>query len=123
MEQRELDKKQLQQNLADLRQTVEWLRQTLEWERQTLEWERERYLEINARLRADVLAAKGLLTARGIFEYILQIVFEELQLKGRFNASVTCNHIANNFIGIAKVQNIFSIQYLLTSQNISFRST
>ena len=55
---------------------------------------REKKAEITA-LKMDLLRAKGLLSARGIFERILQLIHEETSnLHGRFNAMAVCANIA-----------------------------
>jgi hypothetical protein len=53
-------------------------------------------IHINALLteQAATLRASGLLTGRGVFEWTLQCIFTEEGLKGAFNASATCKHIA-----------------------------
>ena len=50
--------------------------------------------EIKA-LKMDLLQAKGLLSAKGIFERILQLIHEEtLNLRGKFNATLVCANLA-----------------------------
>ena len=41
----------------------------------------------------DLLESKGQCTSRGLFEYYLKAVHQELKLKGKFNASVACKAI------------------------------
>lgn len=105
-----------------LQETLEFLRQRLERERQSDDMLREILYETQVRLRAEVLVAKGLLTSRRILEYILEIAFIELNMKGHFNASATCNHIANNFIGTATIQNILTTKCMLTLQIYCFEA-
>jgi hypothetical protein len=48
-------------------------------------------------LKMELLRAKGLLSARGIFEKIMQLIHEETpSLKGRFNATAVCANIATH---------------------------
>eukprot|EP00597_Dinobryon_sp_UTEXLB2267_P001862 CAMPEP_0170070236 /NCGR_PEP_ID=MMETSP0019_2-20121128/8609_1 /TAXON_ID=98059 /ORGANISM="Dinobryon sp., Strain UTEXLB2267" /LENGTH=172 /DNA_ID=CAMNT_0010278475 /DNA_START=117 /DNA_END=635 /DNA_ORIENTATION=+ len=44
----------------------------------------------------QILASRGVLTARGIFEHILNIIHIELKLPGKFNATTTCYYLQNH---------------------------
>ena len=44
--------------------------------------------EVIESLRCDVLRAKGLMTARGVFERVAQLVFNEQRCKGKFTTGV-----------------------------------
>jgi hypothetical protein len=74
-------------------------------EREDIQREREYFQKIESLLTQQVLAAKGMMTSRGIFEHVLKLVHMELELKGNFNASNTCDYIANNFQGTQSLSN------------------
>ncbi len=52
-------------------------------------------LEIKTNCAKEVLAAKGLLTSRGVFERVVQLAAQDLKLSGKFNCTQTLQRIAN----------------------------
>jgi hypothetical protein len=73
---------------------VELAKKDVELAKNDLRHEEKMHSVVLLAAQADTLRASGLLTGRGVYERTLLNIFIEEGLKGRFNATETCRHIA-----------------------------